>query len=89
MAPFTLETIKENIKALPPTQKRQLREWWDTQENAEPMPLTEDEIEQKLFEAGVIRRPPPPITDPAPYQNRKMITITGKPLSETVIEERI
>ena len=88
MAPFTLETLKENINALPPTQKRQLREWWDTQEIAEPAGITEAELQQKLLKAGIIRHVPPPITDMTPYENRTPVPITGKPLSETVIEER-
>ena len=87
MTPPTLETIKETIRTLTPKQKRELRTWWDTQEITEPAALTEDEIEQKLFEAGIIRRPPP-ITDHTPYQNRKMIAIQGEPLSETIIRER-
>ena len=88
MAPLNLETLKETIQTLTPEQKRELRNWWDTQEVKEPPPLTEDEIEQKLFEKGVIRRPPPPITDFTPYQNRKMIEIQGESLSETIIRER-
>ena len=88
MTPSTLETLKETIQTLTPRQKRELRTWWDAQEIIEPAPLTEDEIEQKLFEAGIIRRPPPPITDLTPYQSRKMLEVQGEPLSETIIRER-
>jgi len=89
MATLSLEALKETIKALTPLQQRELREWWQEQNINEPITqMTEEEVEQKLFEAGVIRQPPPPITDFSPYQNRQMIQIKGKPLSETVIEER-
>ena len=88
MAPLTLETVKENIKALTPEQQRQLREWWNTQEIAEPAAITEAELQQRLLKAGIIRHIPPPITDVTPYNNRTPVPITGKPLSETVIEER-
>lgn len=88
MAPLNLNALKETIRTLTPEQKRELRNWWDTQEKTESAPLKEDEINQKLFEKGVIRRPPPPITDFTPYQSRKMIEIQGEPLSETIIRER-
>ncbi len=88
MTPPTLETIKETIRTLTPKQKRELRAWWDTQEITEPAPITEAELQQRLLQAGIIRHIPPPITDPTPFQNRTPVPITGKPLSETVIEER-
>ena len=88
MAPLNLETLKENIKALTPQQQRQLREWWDTQEIIEAATITEAELQQRLLKAGIIRHIPPPITDVTPYQNRTPVPIRGKPISETVIEDR-
>ena len=44
-------------------------------------------VQQALYEAGLITEIKPPITDPTPYR-REPIAIKGKPLSETVIEER-
>jgi len=44
-------------------------------------------IQTALYEAGLVSEIKPPITDPTPYR-REPITIKGKPLSETVIEER-
>jgi hypothetical protein len=41
-----------------------------------------------LHEAGLIKDIKPPITDFTPYQNRKLIKVEGKPLSEILIEER-
>jgi hypothetical protein len=47
-----------------------------------------DQREQRaLYEAGLVSEIKPPITDPTPYR-REPIKIKGKPLSETVIEER-
>ena len=51
------------------------------------MPL-EDQLDQLLLEAGVISEIPPPITDFTPYENRQPIEVKGKPISETIIEER-
>ena len=44
-------------------------------------------VQHALFEAGLVSEIKPPITDPTPYR-REPIKIKGKPLSETVIEER-
>jgi hypothetical protein len=45
-------------------------------------------VQRRLFEAGLISEIKPPITDLTPYQNRQAISIQGEPLSETVIRER-
>jgi len=47
-----------------------------------------DALHQALLAAGVISEIKPPITDFTPYKNRKLIEVKGKPLSETIIEER-
>jgi tetratricopeptide (TPR) repeat protein len=50
--------------------------------------VKEDLLEKRLFELGFLKKIHKPITDFTPYKNRKPIKIKGKPLSETVIEER-
>lgn len=50
--------------------------------------VKEDQLEKRLFELGFLKKINKPITDFTPYKNRKPIKIKGKPLSETVIEER-
>jgi hypothetical protein len=42
----------------------------------------------EVYEAGLLSELKPPITDLAPYQNRKAVPIRGESLSETVIRER-
>ncbi len=44
-------------------------------------------VQRALYEAGLVTEIKRPITDPTPYR-REPIAIKGKPLSETVIEER-
>jgi len=46
------------------------------------------ELQRRLFEAGVLSEIKPPITDLTPYHNRQTVPIQGEPLSETVIRER-
>jgi Arc/MetJ-type ribon-helix-helix transcriptional regulator len=47
-----------------------------------------EELQRRLFDAGLLSEIKPPITDLTPYQNRQAISIQGEPLSETVIRER-
>lgn len=50
--------------------------------------VKEDQLAQRLFDLGLLKKINKRITDFTPYQNRKPIKIKGKPLSETVIEDR-
>ncbi len=88
MATSKLDRVLEEVKRLTFDEQIQLREILD--ELLEPVraPMTEEEFEQKLLENGVICHIPPPITDLTPYNSRKLIKVTGKPLSETILEER-
>jgi len=45
-------------------------------------------LDEGLLAAGVIGHVPAPLIDLAYYRRWKPIAIKGKPLSETVIEER-
>lgn len=50
--------------------------------------IKEAQLERKLFELGFLKKLRKPITDLTPYQNRRLLEVKGKPLSETIIEER-
>jgi tetratricopeptide (TPR) repeat protein len=50
--------------------------------------VKEDQLAHMLLESGSLKRINKRITDFTPYQKRKPIKIKGKPLSETVIEDR-
>jgi putative addiction module CopG family antidote len=50
-------------------------------------PLTPDELNRQLLEAGLLSEIPPR-PDPATYQEFSPIVIQGEPLSETIIRER-
>jgi hypothetical protein len=87
--------LLDSINALSPEQMRQLRYELD---NRLAPAVAEDrhaadqqvslELQQELLEAGIIGELRPPITDLAPYQNRRAVPIQGEPISETVIRER-
>jgi tetratricopeptide (TPR) repeat protein len=50
--------------------------------------LAEEKLEQRLHEIGLLKQIKKPITDFAPYQNRTLIPVQGKPVSETILEDR-
>ena len=50
-------------------------------------PLTPDELNRQLLEAGLLSQIPP-CPDPATYQEFSPIVIRGEPLSQTIIRER-
>ena len=87
MATSNLDQVIEEVKALTPDEQRKLRELLDDLLAPAPQ-MSEEEFEQHLLAKGAISEIPPPITDLTPFQNRKLMDVKGKPLSETVIEER-
>jgi hypothetical protein len=92
MSSGSLEKVIEEVKALTPSERQKVRELIDSmlevpaKTSATPSP--EDLLDQRLFEGGVISKIPNRITDLTPYQNRKPVEVRGKPVSETIIEER-
>jgi Arc/MetJ-type ribon-helix-helix transcriptional regulator len=46
------------------------------------------ELQLRLFNAGLLNEIKLPITDLTPYRDREAVPIVGEPLSETVIRER-
>lgn len=89
MAKATLDKVIEDVKTLTRGEQQKLRELLDELLKELPARSPEEELERKLFEAGLLSEIKPPITDFTPYQNRKPIEILdGKPVSETLIEER-
>ena len=96
MTTANLEIVLEGVKSLTDEERQELRTRLESWPAPEPLAPTEgdvkrdvyDEINHRLLAAGVIRRIPPPITDFSPYRDRVMLKIEGKPVSETIIEER-
>ncbi|MEN3333760.1 MAG: hypothetical protein V7641_3125 [Blastocatellia bacterium] len=50
--------------------------------------VLEDKLEKRLFELGYLSKINKPIRDFTPYENRTLIKVKGKPLSEIIVEER-
>ena len=95
----TVEEIVNAVKGLAPGEQAEVRRRLNTlpAEASETEAGPDDKrqaaidldqrVQRALYEAGLVREIKPPITDPTPYR-REPIAIKGKPLSETVIEER-
>ena len=92
MSNTNLEKVLEEVKALTPDEQRQVKNLIDSllenqaEETASLSP--EDLLERRLLEAGVISRIPERKPDPERYENFKPVEVKGKPVSETIIEER-
>ena len=85
----TLEKIIEEVRQLPPDEQRQLREQLNVIIPSSP---TEDELEdafeRELAAIGFISEAKPRITDFSPYRDYKPVEVSGRPVSEMIIEER-
>jgi len=86
----TVEQIENEVKQLSAEDLRKVRELVDSLlEKKESKPqMTEEEFEQHLYKKGIISEVKPPITDFSRYDDYKPITVTGEPISETIIRER-
>ena len=92
MSSANLEKVIEEIKALTPDEQRKIKDLIDSllkvSDEAAASMSPEDLLEQKLLEAGVISEIPKRLPTPEHLRDFKPIEVKGKPLSETVIEER-
>lgn len=84
-----VERVLDQIRSLTIEEQQQVRAALNSPETVKS-PMTEDEFEQHLLANGVITEIPPPPTeaDIEAFRNYKPITVEGKPVSETIIEDR-
>jgi hypothetical protein len=82
-ARLLLEQISERLHR--PRHRRDATSEHHAQTEDKP---SRQDVQRRLFEAGVISDIKPPITDLTPYRNRQAVPIQRESLSETVIRER-
>jgi hypothetical protein len=90
MPNLNFDQVWEAVKTLTPSQQRRLRKLLNAL-RFKRQPLTpEDEVQLLLLKDGVIDQIPRPLTEAEvkAFEDYKPVPIEGKPLSETVIEER-
>jgi hypothetical protein len=88
VATTALSRMLDEVKRLTPDEQRQLREAIDQLLSLAPAPPTEEQFEQELVEAGILDELPRPSGASEPTRKRKPIDVKGKPLSETIVEDR-
>jgi hypothetical protein len=86
-----VERVLNEIKALTPEEQRQVRAALDTIMPVTPRPeMTEEEFELMLVQKGILggrRRPLTPEEIKA-FRSYRPVEVKGKPVSETIIEDR-
>lgn len=88
MTTSNLDRLIGEVKTLTPDEQRSLRDMVDELLVKSAPTMTAEDFEQRLLKKGVISRIPPRIRDASFEANRKLIEVAGKPVSETIIEER-
>jgi hypothetical protein len=87
----TLDKIKEEVRTLAPEELKEVRVLVDSllSEPARPQ-MTDDEFERYLAAKGVISLPEPSsrAAAEAGFADYEPITVEGRPLSETIVEDR-
>jgi hypothetical protein len=87
MTTSKLDSVLEEVKALTYEEQQKVRELLESL-SAETKPkMTIAEVEQKMLEDGLLTHIPL-ARDLTSYKKRRRIRVKGKPLSETIIEER-
>jgi hypothetical protein len=81
-----LASVLQAVEALSPQQQQEL--YQHLAEKLSSTSASESAFKQRMLDNGLLSTIKPPITDLKPYENRKLVNVAGKPLSETVIEER-
>lgn len=82
-----LPRILAQLRSLNRDEREQVRAELDAL-MAPSAPCADEELARRLLEGGVLSEVKPPITDLTPYRNRRPVQVTGRPLSEILIEER-
>lgn len=74
----TIEALKQVLELHPD----------DKRARAQLETVMQERLDDKLKESGLVKDVRGPITDFTPYQNRTLLPVGGKPLSEIVVEDR-
>ena len=88
---MTLEQILEEVRTLTPEEQRQVRAALDevSETNEDDVRAREEAWERRMEEKGLLC-PREPVTEAELEEMRRFqpVVVSGKPVSETIIEER-
>lgn len=82
---LTLDTLLKEARALTSGERRQLRDAIDLSLTDSSI---EDEVEQDLLDAGLLSELKPAPDRSSEYRECELISVRGRPVSETIIEDR-
>ncbi len=90
MAAMNFEQVWEVVQTFTPGQRRRLRALLDTLQSRRQPLTAEEEVQLRLLRDGLVRRVlhPPTAADVRAFEDYEPISVEGKPLSETIVEER-
>ena len=87
MANSTLESIKESINVLSEEEQTSLLSWIKSRQDTHQASSV-TELDRALMQAGLLPQLPMGLMDKDAHENWCPVPIQGKPLSETISEER-
>ena len=86
---IVLEELIQQVKALPPEAQQRVRAALDqSTPPASGSPATEEDFQRRLVETGMLDEMKRPKRDQAAFDRFQPIHISGRPLSEDIIEDR-
>jgi hypothetical protein len=88
MATTALDRMIDQLKRLTPHEQKELRAAIDRLLGAASELPTEEQFERELVGSGILDGIPSPPQAGNPSQEWRPIELKGKPLSETIVEER-
>ncbi len=90
-----IDRLIEEIKSLPPEAQHRLRQALDehvpadgAESTASSVELADVEYQERLVKAGLLKKVQPRRRNQSAFDRFQPIKIAGKPLSESIIEER-
>ncbi|HZZ41428.1 MAG TPA: hypothetical protein VFE58_00695 [Tepidisphaeraceae bacterium] len=88
MVSHNVDKIYQSAKALSEAELQELRRLLDNRESQQPELTKQEQVRHALVERGLVEQQSPLGKDPKRFQLWQPVPIQGKPLSETIIEER-
>lgn len=85
---MTPREIIKTVQGLPPAKRRKVINALQLETDPSVLPISEEEVNRKLYERGVIGTVPNAADYTDEDDDFQAVRIKGKPLSKTVVEER-
>ncbi len=88
MTTATLDKVLEEVKGLTPGEQLRVRAYLDAALELSPETILDLRVQQALMEKGLLSEIKFPRKSVSLDQEYELVKVKGKPVSETIIEER-